>query len=94
MTGTAPTLPWPDVTECHGHPNDDALCAQCDGAHEHRWVEGPRRPGTSAIPVRCAVCGARKCDVPECWERRHHRAPHVSVIDGHTWPVGGDPQGR
>lgn len=28
------------------------------------------------IPVRCKVCGGRKCDVDSCLLRRHHRGEH------------------
>lgn len=77
---------WPDVPECYGLHRPGESCRQCDGAHEHRWVEGA--PDVMGVPVRCLVCGGRKCDVGECWERRHHRGPHVSVIDGSVRKVG------
>jgi hypothetical protein len=78
--------PWPDVPECYGHQDLDT-CQQCDGSHTHQWVEGARVG--MGIPVRCAVCGGRKCDFDECWERRHHRGPHISVVDGSITKVGG-----
>jgi hypothetical protein len=79
------SLPWPDVGECYGHRNPDDGCQQCDGSHEHRWVEGPANYG---VPVRCSICGGRKCDVDDCWERRHHQGPHISVVDGSVREVG------
>ena len=65
-------------------------CAQCDGSHDHQWVawhEAPRTGSDSGstvvgkssgpgIPVRCKVCGARKCDQPDCRLRRHHAEDH------------------
>lgn len=80
----------PDVRECYGHPKPKlhpsradlakSQCEQCNGSHDHDWVTcavmfatGDRRR-----PVRCHVCGAHKCDVPDCIERRHHRSPHLS----------------
>jgi hypothetical protein len=78
---------WPDVPECYGH-RDGSVCAQCDGSHDHQWIEGaPPYPSSTAIPVRCSVCGGRKCDWSACWERRHHRGPHV-LIDGTFEKVG------
>lgn len=83
------TAPWPLVHECYGHP-DGGHCAQCDGGHRHNWrawhdapetrpgsgvtvVDGHSGPG---LPVRCTVCGARKCDDGDCSLRRHHREGH------------------
>lgn len=89
--------PWPEVPEvpeCFGRHRTDGVydplktCPQCDGKHEHRWVEDPNAATGYAIPVRCSVCGARKCDVSDCWERRHHRGPHLSIVDGSTRQVG------
>ena len=77
MADLDPT-PWPEVDECHwpaptlvaaGH-----TCLQCDGSHEHQWVAGPPTP--AGIPVRCRVCGGRKCDMAACRLRRHHQEDH------------------
>lgn len=79
----------PDVRECFGHKG--ASCEQCNGSHAHVWVQCARvgkYPGDRRYPVRCRVCGARKCDVPDCIERRHHRSPHMSAT-GILYPVGG-----
>lgn len=74
-------------------------CLQCDGSHEHRWTawhQAPQvAPGVSCvakgsgsgIPVRCTLCGARKCDDPSCRERRHHTGPHLG-FDDTLRPVG------
>lgn len=71
----------------------DPTCPQCDGSHRHRWLawhEAPQvAPGISCVakmsgsglPVRCAVCGGRKCDDPVCAERRHHDGPHLGFND-------------
>lgn len=79
--------PWPLVMECHV---GDDNCPQCDGSHEHEWVEwkqAPKVAGTRqtvvidkmsgpGVPVRCRVCGGRKCDLPACLLRRHHGGSH------------------
>lgn len=78
--------PWPIVWECHSntkyHPGHS--CPQSDGSHVHDWiawhnpdpvilhVSGP------GLPVRCKVCGGRKCDMPTCRLRRHHGEDHES----------------
>ena len=92
--------PWPVVGECHGH-RDGSTCLQCDGSHDHEWAAWRGAPrvegllGTSVvgghsgpgIPVRCRICGGRKCDVPVCVSRRHHLDPHTT-IDGEFYKVG------
>ena len=83
------TAPWPLVNECHSRHIADHVCPQCDGGHDHRWVawhDAPEvAPGITnagplyaapGIPVRCTVCGGRKCDLPECRHPRHHYGPH------------------
>lgn len=75
---TAP-LPWPDVQECYwparGLVEQGHTCAQCDGSHDHVWVSGPEVP-YGGVPVRCRICGGRKCDMPACRLRRHHPEDH------------------
>lgn len=82
--------PWPVVGECHLH-RDGSTCPQCDGSHEHEWVAWPQAPSWIAsgggVPVRCRVCGARKCDNANCTSRRHHRDPHIGY-DGSILKVG------
>lgn len=90
--------PWPNVPECYGHRGGDS-CRQCDGSHKHLWRAWHQVPevapgialvGQSSgpgLPVRCADCGARKCDDPRCFERRHHRGPHLN-FDGSLREVG------
>lgn len=66
-------------------------CPQCDGSHEHEWIAWHDAPhpasdptGSSlvgrtsgpGIPVRCRICGGRKCDIDACRLRRHHREEH------------------
>lgn len=67
--------PWPDVPECFepaGH-----VCPQHDPRHEHTWQAGRPLPYEGArVPVRCVVCGARKCDRRRCIRIRHHREDH------------------
>lgn len=83
--------PWPDVPECYGfHPGDQVACPQCDGSHDHAWVQG-EDPGRKTIPVRCRHCGARKCDRPACVSRRHHADHHV-FASGDLEPIGGWPE--
>lgn len=76
----ATTAPWPIVGECFSKHRAGHSCPQCDGSHEHVWVTwrwAPRAiksgPG---FPVRCRICGGRKCDQPACQLRRHHREEH------------------
>lgn len=78
--------PWPEVNECYGHKNPWEACAQCNGDHDHVWRRGLARWSRS-IPVRCRLCGARKCDMPACTERRHHRGPHL-LLTGEVVRVG------
>lgn len=84
--------PWPVVRECYWPApslvKENHSCAQCDGSHDHDWVawHGAEHPfpgwsvtgkqGGPGIPVRCKVCGGRKCDHDDCLLRRHHRGPH------------------
>lgn len=68
--------PWPEVPECFGQRHPHHLCPQHDPTHGHTWQAGkPFRPG-GMIPVRCVVCGARKCDRPRCIRIRHHSEDH------------------
>lgn len=87
---TEPGAPWPLVWECHSnsvlHP--DHTCGQTDGSHDHLWVAWKTVPTVApgialvnrqsgpGIPVRCKVCGGRKCDVDTCLLRRHHGGDH------------------
>lgn len=73
------TAPWPIVSECYGKAThkDGGACAQCNGSHEHVWVAWKDAPDARyGVPVRCRICGTRKCDLPECSARRHHIGPH------------------
>ncbi len=80
-----PVAPWPIVQECYGHnPNSAAsrhlhpkpTCPQCDGSHEHVWVQGLVGTDTHYDEAtRCLICGGRKCDF--CSSRRHHEDPHI-----------------
>jgi hypothetical protein len=84
-----PVPPWPVVPECYKHTNPDETCPQCDGSHEHvwkAWLDAPKTGSGSAVvggtsgpgvPVRCTVCGGRKCDLSNCSGRRHHAPPHT-----------------
>ena len=68
--------PWPEVPECHRTYEPGHVCPQHDPTHEHTWQAGkPFRPG-GMIPVRCIVCGARKCDRTRCIRIRHHHQDH------------------
>lgn len=96
------TMPWPEVPECHGRaPSLVAAghtCPQCDGSHAHVWATWQAPAGHPlsygpGLPSRCKVCGGRKCDWDECWERRHHGGPHVD-IDGAVLGGVGEYQGR
>lgn len=82
------TPPWPDVSECY-YPAPSLVaaghtCPQCDGSHDHEWVAwhdvphgAYKRDGKPrGLPVRCRVCGGRKCDRPTCPLRRHHGGDH------------------
>lgn len=86
----------PDVRECFGHPVKRhpsqadltrSQCDQCNGSHDHDWVSCATIFAGGGIPVRCHVCGARKCDTLGCIERRHHRGPHLAH-DRVLGPVG------
>jgi hypothetical protein len=71
------TVPWPLVGECHSKHLEGHLCSQCDGSHEHQWVAWPDAPNARyGLPVRCRICGGRKCDVAACRLRRHHLEDH------------------
>ena len=67
--------PWPIVGECHKDYIPDHSCEQCQPTHVHVWKAWAERPdwhwGPYGVPVRCTVCGARKCDVANCDSRRH-----------------------
>lgn len=91
LEGKNPLPPWPIVGECFSDHRPGHSCPQCDGSCEHSWrawheapQADPYSPGTTVtagssgpgIPVRCRVCGARKCDASVCMLRRHHRGPH------------------
>lgn len=86
----------PDVGECYGHQrerqhgNTLASCPQCDGSHDHAWVVCvlPERSYVGrAVPIRCRICGGRKCDNEGCTQRRHHSEPHL-YSDGTIRKVG------
>ena len=70
--------PWPIVWECHQRFKDGHRCPQSDGSHDHIWAawENPDPAVLTVVgpgvPVRCRVCGGRKCDMPRCRLRRHH----------------------
>lgn len=79
--------PWPVVNECHWPAltlvKQQHTCSQCDGSHDHQWVgwhdvdsKVTRFADGAAVPVRCRICGGRKCDMPTCFLRRHHRGDH------------------
>jgi hypothetical protein len=74
----------PDVMECHGHRGGPLLeprtCPQCDGSHDHAWVQCIVLDKAGTLigeATRCRICGGRKCDDHLCRERRHHRGPHI-----------------
>lgn len=85
--GETTTAPWPIAAECR-YPAPRLIaeghqCPQCDGSHVHIWLvwrtPDPEVLGvstTGALPVRCKVCGGRKCDVRNCSLRRAHGEPH------------------
>lgn len=78
--------PWPIVDECHGHllslnasvaeMLNPPKCPQCRGGHVHDWRAWPKAPGWvtagAGVPIRCRICGTRKCDRIGCQQRRHH----------------------
>jgi len=81
--------PWPIVGECFSSRLPDHECPQCDETHDHQWKawhDAPKAPGGTwsdvgdvtgpGIPVRCKVCGGRKCDRPACMRIRHHDSDH------------------
>jgi hypothetical protein len=82
------------LVDCEWRSPDDVpvayTCDQCSGRHRHHWVSC-RWPNDVTvrigIPVRCEHCGARKCDMAGCTERRHHQSPHIR-FDGRLIPVG------
>lgn len=90
-TVVQPTPPWPVVGECFERHEPGHSCPQHDGSHEHlfvAWREAPQTTpegGTSVVagrsgpglPVRCRVCGGRKCDMPSCRLIRHHPDDHL-----------------
>lgn len=90
-------LPWPDMPECHGHVDRWGCCRQCDGSHAHEWDQSPSADEVAdlnaagihvgSIAVRCVICGARKCDVDGCLERRHHGGPHL-LTNGRVRAIG------
>jgi hypothetical protein len=88
---TGRVAPWPVVNECHSQHVPGHTCPQCDGSHEHRWIAWHAAPevvsgiteagplyAAPGVPVRCANCGTRNCDLSDCLLRRHHRGPHES----------------
>lgn len=86
----------PDVGECYGHQRERAQgnllasCPQCDGSHDHVWVvcvKPERSYQGGAVPIRCRICGGRKCDNEGCTQRRHHSEPHL-YADGTIRKVG------
>lgn len=76
MTDTS-TAPWPVVGECFSKQKPSHACPQCDGSHVHVWVAWHHAPDAAyGVPVRCRICGGRKCDRPACSLRRHHAEEH------------------
>jgi hypothetical protein len=72
--------PWPIVGECHRRFEPGHSCPQHD-PHQHDWVawlDAPAwvtsGPGT---PVRCRLCGGRKCDMDPCTRLRHDGHGHA-----------------
>lgn len=66
--------PWPIVGECHKSHVEGHYCEQCAPRHGHEWAPWPNPPKWVAYygtPIRCIHCGARKCDMDGCNERRH-----------------------
>lgn len=78
--------PWPEVPECHRDYEPGHTCPQHDPTHEHTWAAGKSEHGPG-IPVRCVVCGARKCDRKRCIRIRHHREDHSDWL-GYNGTVG------
>jgi hypothetical protein len=93
VTGVHDTRPvigvhLPDVAHCRGHAPlgadpvtvANSTCGQCDGTHDHVWAActtvGHLRSHTRE-PVRCVVCGGRKCTTPACTSRLGHADMHV-----------------
>lgn len=74
--------PWPIVGECFSQFKEGHSCEQCEPTHVHVWKAWPKAPiglihiSSPGIPVRCTICGARKCDFDNCDSRRHD---HVHV---------------
>ena len=91
--GDPDSMPWPDVPECQAHKGEQT-CGQCGGTHGHLWVTwrlipvGHPLADGSGLPTRCQVCGARKCDLGVCWERRHHQGPHTNIDGVVIAPIG------
>lgn len=82
--------PWPDVPECHRDYEPGHTCPQHDPTHEHTWQAGkPDKWMGSMIPVRCVVCGARKCDRSRCIRIRHHRQDHSDWLGYNGQVVNG-----
>lgn len=72
---------------------EDFSCRQCDGLHQHEWVEVEVFLSSNVAEVvsRCRVCGGRRCsslgDPNPCILRRHHTEPHL-MADGTIRRVG------
>jgi hypothetical protein len=79
--------PWPLVGECFSAHRADHACEQCHPTHVHKWKAWPNAPrwvtSGPGVPIRCARCGARKCDFDDCNERRHDHK-HIA---GAAFPV-------
>ena len=91
----------PDVVHCDGHRRPlaslvtvaNSTCAQCDGTHDHLWVTCTslaRLRSVTREPIRCVVCGGRKCSAGGCISRLGHADMHVMargrVTDSHFLP--------
>jgi hypothetical protein len=81
--------PWPINSECHSAHVVGHDCEQCRPSHAHSWKPWMKAPGWvtagPGVPVRCSWCGARKCDVSDCDQRRHD---HIhTLVEGVAFPV-------
>ena len=82
----------PDVVHCAGHvlpasatvTVGNSTCGQCDGTHDHVWT-ACRTTGHlrshAREPVRCVVCGGRRCSTDGCTSRLGHADMHVLAGD-------------
>lgn len=74
--------PWPIISECHSGYVAGHRCEQCHPTHRHKWKAWSKAPrwvkSGPGVPVRCRVCGGRKCDYSDCSLMRHTHT-HDSV---------------